>query len=191
MKKKRRKRMIRAIRNFILFILALAALAAGVLVVGRMDFETEVEAAEPETEEETETAETAGTEEVTSSYKELSLSIPYGLSLEEVYEIARVTYLETGIQGEGYEYVTYLTACVIINRYLDWGYESIFEVTEDEGQYSTVGWETDEINDVTWEAVYRALTDTDRNVHFQASNYWLEGYGYELYYDDGVTQIYR
>lgn len=188
-KRQRRRRMIKAIRNFTLFMLALAALAAGVLIVGRMDFETEVEAAEPETEEET--AETAGTEEVTSAYKELALSIPYGLSLEEVYEIARVTYLETGIQGEGYEYVTYLTACVIINRYLDWGYDSIFEVTEDEGQYSTAGWEADGINEVTWEAVYRALTDTDRNVHFQASSYWLEGYGYELYYDDGVTQIYR
>ena len=175
---KRRKRLFRIWKNIIYPILALIFMIIVLLIVGRMDYEAEVG-----TETETET--------ITVGYRESVLEIPYGLSLEEVYEIARVTYLETGIQGEGYEYVTYLTACVIINRYLDWGYESIFGVTADEGQYATADWKTDEINEVTWEAVYKALTDTDRNVHFQASNYWLEDSGYALYYDDGITQIYE
>lgn len=114
----------------------------------------------------------------------------------EIAEIARVTYLETGSQGEEYYYVTYLTACVIINRYLDWGYGSIAEVIHAPGQYATADkyddWGGGElvINDVTWQAVYAAIENTDRNPHYQACSYSLEKYGLTMYYDDGQTQIY-
>lgn len=188
MKRRKRRRMFRIWRKIIYPVLALAFMFIALGIVGRMDLETELAESG---QEETETEAIATAAECEVDIEDFTFEIPYGLSLEEVYEIARVTYLETGIQGEGYEYVTYLTACVIINRYLDWGYDSIFEVIEDEDQYATAGWETDEINEVTWEAVYKALTDTDRNVHFQASNYWLEDSGYALYYDDGITQIYE
>lgn len=176
-------------RHAIFPILGLAVVAVGLGIVGRMDYETERIETEAETAE-AEAESYAEAEAVDAEDEDLSLDIPYGLSLEDVYELARVTYLETGFQGEGYEYVTYLTACVIINRYLDWGYDSIEAVTHDAGQYATADWDAEEINAMTWQAVRDALVATDRSPHFQACDYYLEGTGLTLYYDDGVTQIY-
>lgn len=182
---------IRRIWNNVVFpLLGTAVFVASLGIVGHMDMDTEIAEGKIQVSEETVCEETVYME-LPSAGLNLQIDIPYGLDIEDVYLIAQVTYLETGWQGEGYEYVTYLTACVIINRFLDWDYSSIEEVLADDGQYSTYGTDVEEINAMTWQQVSKALTDTDRNVHFQACNYWLDDDGYILYYDDGTTQIYE
>ena len=146
---------------------------------------------EPYVEEETSTEETTIIEEVEEEITEAvtesnQSSNPYEFTDDEIWEIARITYLENGYVG--YYYPTYLTACVIINRYLDWGYNSIEEVIFAQGQYSTAykyddwGGGTLVINDLTWQAVYDALADTDRNPHYQ-----MRGGSGNLYYQDPNT----
>lgn len=111
---------------------------------------------------------------------------PWGFSDEEIWEIARVAYLENGC--EGYYYPTYLTACVILNRYLDWDYSSISEVIWAPGQYSTAdkytNWGGGEltISEMTWQAVYDAMADLDRNPHYQ-----MKGGSGNLYYQHPET----
>lgn len=111
---------------------------------------------------------------------------PWGFTDDELYEIARITYLENGC--EGYYYPTYLTACVILNRYLDWGYGSISEVIHAPGQYSTAdkytNWSGGElvISDMTWQAVYDAMANLDRNPHYQ-----MNGGSGNLYYRHDET----
>lgn len=120
----------------------------------------------------------------------------YLLSEEDVYNIARITYLESGFQGEEYYYTTYLTACVILNRLVDWDYTNINEVIWATGQYTSADMYTTwgggelNINETTWKAVYEAIANPIREVHYQASNNHLEGTGKTLYYTDGITQIY-
>lgn len=108
----------------------------------------------------------------------------YGFTDDEVHEIARITYLETGCLCD--YYTVYLTACVIINRYLDWGYNSISEVIYAPGQYATAYKYDDwgggklRINERTWQAVYDAIADTDRSPHYQMG----KGYDHQIYYSD-------
>ena len=129
-----------------------------------------------------------GDNSVSSEIDEQTTGNPYGFTDDEIWEIARITYLEDGCISS--YYTTYLTACVIINRYLDWGYSSIYDVIFDAGQYATAykydnwGGGALTINEMTWQAVHDALADTDRNPHFQAGDGWLDGYGLEMYYKD-------
>lgn len=131
---------------------------------------------ETETEEEVYT-----TQAETEAVEEAVNSNPYGFTDDEIWEIARITYLENGCVG--YYYPTYLTACVIINRYLDWGYGSIEEVIFAPGQYSTAykydnwGGGALTIDDMTWTAVYDAMANPDRNPHYQ-----MNGGSGDLYY---------
>lgn len=70
-------------------------------------------------------------------------------------------------------YTQYLTACVILNRYLDWGYASLHDTIHAQGQYATADMYTEYdgsaivIGERTWSAVYDALANTDRNPHYQ------------------------
>lgn len=111
--------------------------------------------------------------------------IHYGFTDEEVAEIARIVWLEVGICSCDY-YTQYLTACVILNRYLDWGYSSLYEVIHASGQYATADMYTEydgsaiRIGERTWSAVYDALADTDRNPHYQMRG----GAGMPVYYWD-------
>ena len=43
------------------------------------------------------------------------------------------------------------------------------------------------INDITWQAVYDALANTDPNPFYQCNGSWLEGQGLTEYYRDPVT----
>lgn len=117
-------------------------------------------------------------------------SNPYGLSDDEIHEIARITWLEVGIC----EYYTqYLTACVLINRYLNWygPGATIYDVVyEDYGgmyvQYATryqyVDWGGSSLNisQTTWNAVYDALYNLDPYPYYQCS--WTNAH--TLYYVD-------
>lgn len=109
----------------------------------------------------------------------------YGFTDDEVYEIARIVWLEVGICGCSY-YTQYLTTCVILNRYLDWGYDSLYATIHADGQYATADMYTEydgssiRIGERTWSAVYDALADTDRNPHYQMR----KGYEQRVYYSD-------
>ena len=113
-----------------------------------------------------------------------------GLDLtdDEMYELARIIYLENGI---GYPNCTYLsvkyTADVLLNRLQQWGYADVYEVIWAPGQYSTannysnigayeVGWE------ISWTALYDALDNPDYTPVFQAQ--FSQG---TPYYTDPIT----
>ena len=113
-----------------------------------------------------------------------------GLTEEEIWQIARITWLETGVCSY---YTRYLTACVLLNRLYDWPEcNSIYDVIYEPGQYATAYQYTDwggnalVISDTTWAAVYDAIENTDRNPHFQCSY----APGYELYYYDADYNVY-
>jgi len=96
------------------------------------------------------------------------------LTDDEMYELARIIYLENGI---GYPNCTYLsvkyTADVLLNRLQQWGYNDVYEVIWAPGQYSTadnytnIG-EYEEGWDISWTALYDALDNPDYTPVFQA-----------------------
>lgn len=114
----------------------------------------------------------------------------YGFVDDEVYEIARIVWLEVGICGCSY-YTQYLTACVILNRYLDWGYASLYDTIHASGQYATADMYTEydgssiRIGERTWSAVYDALANTDRNPHYQMRG----GHDMRVYYWDADWDV--
>ena len=101
---------------------------------------------------------------------------------EDLFVFMRCVYLENGMNSE---YCAYLTACVILNRYYDYGYESLSDVVFANGQFSVAGQIYDDnfINDLTRSACEHALAETDRNPHSFHMGYWEgeEEYGvYEI-----------
>lgn len=117
-----------------------------------------------------------------------------GLSEEEIWQIARITWLETGVCSY---YTQYLCACVLINRLYGWGYNNIYEVIQEDfdgehPQYATAyqytNWGEDvlTISNTTWEAVYDAIEYTDPNPYYQC------GYtdAHTLYYVDTAWDVY-
>ena len=107
---------------------------------------------------------------------------------DEIDEMARIVWLEV---GQSQYYTQYLTACVMVNRLLDWGYSSMTEVIFAKNQYSTAnkytnwGGGTLTVSDTAYEAVYEALTDPDRNVHYQDS--MSSNNGKTLYWQDPTS----
>ena len=116
----------------------------------------------------------------------------YGYSTQDVYDLARVTYLEDGCAGGTYMSV-YLCACVILNRANNWYGGSISAAIYDGGQYATAykydNWGGGEltINDTTWAAVSDALAYTDPNPYYQCNGDWLADSGLTEYYRDEYT----
>ena len=113
-----------------------------------------------------------------------------GLTDEEIWQIGRIVELEVGICSW---YTRYLTACVLLNRMYDWPECSdIYDVIWEPGQYATANRYTDwdgnalVISETTWDAVYSAIADTDRNPHFQCSY----APGFSLYYLDEEYGVY-
>ena len=116
----------------------------------------------------------------------------YGYSTQDIYDLARVTYLEDGCVGGTYMSV-YLCACVILNRANNWYGGSISAAIYDGGQYATAykydNWGGGEltINDTTWAAVSDALANTDPNPYYQCNGDWLADMGLTEYYRDEYT----
>ena len=92
----------------------------------------------------------------------------------------RCVYLENGMNSE---YCAYLTACVILNRYYDYGYSSLSDVVFARGQFSVAGsiFDDDYINDLTRSACEHALAETDRNPHSFHMGYWESEEEYGVY----------
>lgn len=149
------------------------AISAVASDVSYLEEETEEAEAEPETEAEPEPE----TEEAVSYVVEVTES--------EIDEMARIVWLEV---GQSRYYTQYLTACVMVNRLLDWGYSSMTDVIFAKNQYSTAnkytnwGGGTLTVSDTAYEAVYEALTNPDRNVHYQDSK--TANNGKMLYWQD-------
>lgn len=99
---------------------------------------------------------------------------------EDLFVFMRCVYLENGMNSE---YCAYLTACVILNRYYDYGYESLSDVVFARGQFSVAGsiYNDDYINDLTRAACEHALTETDRNPHSFHMGYWNGEEDYGVY----------
>ena len=116
----------------------------------------------------------------------------YGYSAQDIYDLARVTYLEDGCVGGTYMSV-YLCACVILNRANNWYGGSISAAIYDSGQYATAykydnwGGGALTINDTTWAAVSEALAYTDPNPYYQCNGDWLAEMGLTEYYRDELT----
>lgn len=134
------------------------------LTADQREEESDQAAAETKTEDAAAESETA--EAAVEARPESSAANPYRLTESEIAEIARITQLEDGHCGDWC--CAYLTASVIINRYLDWGYSSIEEVIYADGQYATAYMTCDHISDMTWKAVRDAVANPDRKPHFQA-----------------------
>ena len=118
----------------------------------------------------------------------------YGYSEQEIYDLARVTYLEDGcVYPEGSYRSVYLCACVILNRANAWYGGSISSAIYASGQYATAykytswGGGTLVINDITWQAVSDALSNCDPNPYYQCNGDHLAGSGLTEYYRDPVT----
>ena len=132
------------------------------------------EETEPETESETEAEEEA--------------CYVVSVTESEIDEMARIVWLEV---GQSQYYTQYLTACVMVNRLLDWNYDSMTEVIFAKNQYSTANKYTNwgggslTVSDEAYEAVYEALTCPDRNVHYQDSK--TANNGKTLYWQDPVS----
>lgn len=105
----------------------------------------------------------------------------YQFTDDEIWEMTRIVYLENGITYPECTYTTvYLTACVILNRLYDWEEcSTVYEVIWEPGQYSTANRYNDyngsglgSSNPDGWDAsamaVYEAISDCDRNPHFQS-----------------------
>lgn len=122
----------------------------------------------------------------------------YQFTSDEIWEMTRIVYLENGITYPECTYKTvYLTACVILNRLYDWDEcNTVYDVIWQAGQYSTAnryedydgsalgtsnpeGWEISE------QAVWDAIENTDRNPHFQSRA--IQG---EVYYVDPYLEEY-
>lgn len=119
-------------------------------------------------------------EEETTEYVEPNINSAF--SNEDLFVFMRCVYLENGMNSE---YCAYLTACVILNRYYDYGYSSLSDVVFARGQFSVAGsiYDDDYINDLTRSACEHALAETDRNPHSFHMGYWEgeEEYGvYEI-----------
>lgn len=119
----------------------------------------------------------------------------YDFTSDEIWEMTRIVYLENGITYPECTYTTvYLTACVILNRLYDWDEcPDVYAVIFQQGQYSTAyryedydGSDLGTSNPDGWEmsglAVYEAISDCDRNPHFQS----MAPQG-EVYYTDPTT----
>ena len=109
----------------------------------------------------------------------------YDYTESDVYELARITYLEVGSSYPTVTYyAVYLTACVVLNRANNWYGGSITGAVYAPGQYSTAykytSWGGGElvINDITWSAVNDALSNCDPNPYYQGcySSYLTEYY---------------
>ncbi|MBE6017031.1 MAG: hypothetical protein E7233_05405 [Lachnospiraceae bacterium] len=118
----------------------------------------------------------------------------YNYSEEEIYDMARVTYLEDGcVYPEGSYRSVYLCACVILNRANNWYGGSISAAIYASGQYATAYKYTSwgggplVINDITWQAVNDALSNCDPNPYYQCNGQHLAGAGLTEYYRDPVT----
>lgn len=118
----------------------------------------------------------------------------YSYSEEEIYDMARVTYLEDGcLYPEGSYRSIYLCACVILNRANNWYGGSISAAIYASGQYATAYKYTNwgggplVINDITWEAVNDALSNCDPNPYYQCNGQHLAGAGLTEYFRDPVT----
>lgn len=177
------------------------------------------ETTEPDTEEvieeETEEVTEKETEEVTEEYTEEETEedysedddgdsgyyIPistYNYSDEEIYDLARVTYLEDGcVYGEGSYRSVYLCACVILNRANNWYGGSISAAIYASGQYATAYKYTSwgggplVINDITWQAVNDALSNCDPNPYYQCNGQHLAGMGLVEYSrDPGTDEVF-
>ncbi len=158
---------------------------------------------QPETTTEPETTTTYVEPETTTEYIEPEpepeptpdIYVPidtYGYSAQDIYDLARVTYLEDGCVGGTYMSV-YLCACVILNRANNWYGGSISAAIYDAGQYATAykydnwGGGALTINDTTWAAVSEALAYTDPNPYYQCNGDWLADSGLTEYYRDEIT----
>ncbi len=153
---------------------------------------------ETATEKETETTTEAKEETTTRAEEEktASVDIPEDLrggqySDQEIYDMARVTYLENGCAYPTGSYRSiYLTACVILNRAENWYGGSINSAIYDSGQYATAyryknwGGGPLQINDITWQAVREALAGCDPNPYYQCNGQHLAGMGLTEYYRD-------
>ena len=115
-----------------------------------------------------------------------------GLTDEEIWELARITWLEVGICDW---YTQYLCASVLLNRLYNpelWNCSNLYDVIYPPGQYASAyqytNWGEDilTISDTTWDAVYTAIRDRDPNPHFQCSY----TPGYRLYYLDTKYDVY-
>ena len=118
----------------------------------------------------------------------------HGYSAEDIYDMARVTYLEDGcVYPNGTYQSIYLCACVILNRANLWYGGSISGSIYAPGAYATAykytNWGGGEltINDITWQAVEDALTNLDTNPYYQCNGQWLAGYGLTEYYRDPIS----
>lgn len=110
------------------------------------------------------------------------------LSDDEMWELARIIYLENGRVYPECTYTTVkYTADVLLNRLQQWGYADVYEVIWDAGQYSTAnnydnigayeeGW------NISWAALYDALENPDYTPVFQAM--FPQG---NVYYTDPYT----
>lgn len=128
------------------------------------------------------------TEEEVSSERPYTNARGLDLTDDEMYELARIIYLENGI---GYPNCTYLsvkyTADVLLNRLQQWGYADVYEVIWAPGQYSTANNYTDigayaEGWEISWTALYDALDNPDYTPVFQAQ--FSQG---TPYYTDPIT----
>ena len=118
----------------------------------------------------------------------------YSYSEQEIYDLARVTYLEDGcVYPEGSYRSIYLCACVILNRANNWYGGSISAAIYASGAYATAYKYTNwgggalTISDITWAAVNDALSNCDPNPYYQCNGQHLAGYGLTEYYRDPVT----
>ena len=149
---------------------------------------------EPEVYEDYEPATEAQPEEVYTAADKWENG-EYNFTSDEIWEMTRIVYLENGITYPECTYQTvYLTACAILNRLYDWEEcSTIYEVIWEPGQYSTAdryhdynGSDLGTSNPDGWaiseEAVWNAISNTDRNPHFQSMG--VQG---EVYYIDPIT----
>lgn len=122
----------------------------------------------------------------------------YQYSEQEIYDLARVTYLEDGcVYPEGSYRSIYLCACVILNRANNWYGGSISSAIYASGQYATAYKYTNwgggplVINDITWTAVNDALSNCDPNPYYQCNGQHLAGSGLTEYYrDPGSDEVF-